>query len=136
MDARDALEVREGPVDSFPRPPLVRGLPLLGSALDFLDDPVRFLLARYRDHGPVFRMRLGPTTYTVIAGVEGSVFVTRTGRHLVTSEGIFEETARIMNGSPRSNLTNLDGERHTELRGLFRVGMSRSAGQNAMGRVT
>jgi hypothetical protein len=43
----------------------VRGLPIIGNALDKTRDPARFFLRCYREHGPVFN-----ATYTVLAGVE------------------------------------------------------------------
>lgn len=125
------LEVDRDLQGERPRAPRVRGMPVIGSAAAFLADPVRFLLAAYREHGPVFRIRLGPAEYTVIAGVEGSAFVLRSGRDLVTSEGIFDEPARIFGAATRANLASVDGDAHAAIRSLFREGMSRTAGRDA-----
>jgi cytochrome P450 len=128
------LTVTPGLDPSRPRPPEVRAWPLVGSSLAFLRDPVRYLLRAYREHGPVYRMRLGPQAFTVLAGPEGCGFVTREGRTLVTAEGVWGDTARILGADARAIVTNVDGERHTELRGILRAGMSKSAAFETLAR--
>ncbi|GAA2608967.1 cytochrome P450 [Dactylosporangium fulvum] len=106
--------------------PQVRGLPFLGSALDMGKDPGRFLARAYREHGPVFRMRLLGNTYPVIAGAEAAEFMnSRDGRECLRSkefwQGFLEEY-----GATRT-LVGEDGESHKELRELMRRGYSRDA---------
>ena len=38
--------------------PVVGGLPILGNALEMAADPARFFVRCYREHGPVFRIKL------------------------------------------------------------------------------
>jgi cytochrome P450 len=106
--------------------PVVRGLPVVGSALEMAADPARFFLRCYRAYGPVFRIRLLNKTQTVIAGVEAANFLgSREGRESLRSkefwQGLVEEY-----GATRT-LTGEDGESHRRLRELMRRGYSRDA---------
>jgi cytochrome P450 len=106
--------------------PVVRGLPVVGNALEMAADPARFFVRCYREFGPVFRIRLLNKTYTVIAGVEAATFLgTREGRENLRSkefwQGLVEEygAARTLSGE--------DGESHKQLREVMRRGYSRDA---------
>jgi hypothetical protein len=106
--------------------PVVRGLPVLGSALEMAKDPARFFVRCYREHGPVFRVKILNKTYTVIAGVDAANFLgTREGRESLRSkefwQGLVDEY-----GATRT-LTGEDGESHKELREVMRRGYSREA---------
>jgi cytochrome P450 len=106
--------------------PVVRGLPVLGNALEMAADPARFFVRCYREHGPVFRIKLLNKTYTVIAGVDAANFLgTREGRENLRSkefwQGLVEEY-----GATRT-LTGEDGESHKQLREVMRRGYSRDA---------
>jgi cytochrome P450 len=109
-----------------PKTPVVRGLPVLGNALGMAKDPARFFVECYREHGPVFRVKILNKTYTVIAGVEAANFLgTKEGRESLRSkefwQGLVEEY-----GATRT-LTGEDGESHKELRDIMRRGYSREA---------
>lgn len=49
-------------------PPSVSGSFLMGNALDFMRRPVELLERGYRQHGPVFSLRLGPKRAAVLIG--------------------------------------------------------------------
>lgn len=53
-----------------PTPPMVRGVPFLGSLPEFLRDHVGVFERAYREHGPVFSIRLGPQRGVVLIGPE------------------------------------------------------------------
>lgn len=106
--------------------PMVSGLPIVGNVLDMAKDPARFFAAMYRKYGPVFRIKLMNTTYTVIAGVEAANFMnSREGKESLRSkefwQGLVEEY-----GATRT-LTGEDGEIHNQLRMIMRRGYSREA---------
>lgn len=106
--------------------PTVKGLPFLGSALEMGRDPAAFLVKAYREHGPVFRVKLLGRAYTVIAGADAAEFMnSREGRESLRSkeywQGMIDEY-----GATRT-LTGEDGESHKELRELMRRGYSRDA---------
>lgn len=111
------------------RPPRVPGLPVLGSTLPFLRDPLAVFTDAYRRFGPVYRVRMGRFEWVVLAGPEASAWVARHGRGYLTSEGVWSEVSRITGGSQRSNLANVDGPRHAELKTMFRRTMSREFGE-------
>jgi len=112
--------------------PVVAGLPFVGSALGMAKDPARFFLRCYREHGPVFRVRIMGKTYTVIAGADAANFLnTREGRESLRSkefwQGIVDEygATRVISGE--------DGESHKELREILRRGYSREAIKGRLG---
>ncbi len=105
---------------------VVRGMPLVGSALSMAQDPAAFFVRCYREHGPVFRIRIMNKTYPVIAGVEAANFLgTQEGRDSLRSkefwQGLVDEY-----GATR-NITGEDGASHKELREIMRRGYSREA---------
>jgi len=105
---------------------VVRGLPVLGNALEVAADPARFFVRCYRECGPVFRIKLLNKTYPVIAGVDAANFLgTREGRENLRSkefwQGLVEEY-----GATRTILGE-DGESHKQLREVMRRGYSRDA---------
>ncbi|HEY0603763.1 MAG TPA: cytochrome P450 [Herpetosiphonaceae bacterium] len=51
-------------------PPAVRGLPVLGSLLDYRRDHVKVFWQAYQQHGPIFSIRLGPQRAVVLIGPE------------------------------------------------------------------
>jgi sterol 14alpha-demethylase len=51
-------------------PPMARGLPLVGNLLEFRRDHVGIFERAYREHGPVFAIRLGPQRGVVLIGPE------------------------------------------------------------------
>ncbi|MER7008524.1 cytochrome P450 [Dactylosporangium sp. NPDC000555] len=106
--------------------PVVRGIPVLGSALEMGKDPGAFLVRAYREHGPVFRMRLLNKTYTVIAGPDAANFMgSREGRDCLRSKEFWQGMVDEY-GSTRT-VSGEDGESHRELRELMRRGYSRDA---------
>lgn len=107
------------------RPPLAKGLPLLGSALGVLRDPIAYMTEQYQRLGPAFRVRVPGRELTVLAGPEANLFVTRESDGLLRSR----ETWEPFNGEfgARDALTSVDGEKHARLRKLMKRGFSRSA---------
>ena len=69
------------PVTHIHRPPLVKGLPLLGSSIPLLKNPHEFVKQAYKTYGDVFRFEAGPRKFVVIGGVDANRFVTGKGPH-------------------------------------------------------
>ncbi len=111
---------------SFPRPPIVAGLPLLGSTLAMARDPAKFFYDSYRKYGPVFRVNVFGHVYTVIAGAEAANFMgTREGKECLRSREAWEPLAKEFGLSKL--LGAEDGEMHAKLRGIMKHGFSREA---------
>ena len=74
--------------------PVASGLPLVGSALSLLQDPLAFLRAEYARLGPVFRLNAATRSMVVLAGPEGNRFATREGRDAFQSPRLLGTAAR------------------------------------------
>ena len=107
-------------------PPLVKGSPIVGSALDMAKDPARFFHDCYRKYGPAFRVKLFNRTYGCIAGAEAANFLTtRDGRESLRSKEFWQGLVDEYGAS--CTLTGEDGEKHQKLRRVMQRGYSREA---------
>lgn len=106
-------------------PPKAPGLPLIGNSLSMLNDPLAYLVAQYRELGPVFRVKMGFQNYWVLAGLEANRFLATEANEKCSSERLFGGFAEAL-GSDMM-LTVLDGEAHAHMRRINRPGFARSA---------
>lgn len=114
---------KSGPSNA-PLPPLVPGLPLVGSALQMAQDILKFFVQVYHEHGPVTRIRVMNDEYVVIAGPEANIFFSREGNDHFRSKEFWEGMDAEM-GADHS-LISLDGPEHAELRQISKRGYGRS----------
>ena len=105
-----------------PPPPLVTGLPILGSALVFASDPMGFLLKQYHQHGPVFRVKVPGETITVMAGRNANKYMSTIGRDNFSSKGLWGDFSKEVNSN--TVLTCLDGALHAKHRKVMKKGYS------------
>ena len=103
------LSWKSGPSEA-PIPPLVPGLPLVGSALQMAEDILKFFVKVYHEHGPITRIRVLSDEYTVMAGPEANLFFSREGNDHFRSKEFWEGMDREM-GADHS-LISLDGAEH------------------------
>jgi cytochrome P450 len=111
-------------------PPLHRGLPILGSALALFRDPVAFLLAAHRRHGPIFRVRALHHDYVVLAGAEANAFVHDTGKDHFSARKFWWPFLREIE-APNS-IVGLEGDDHVAVRRLLAPQMSKAAGERSL----
>jgi CRP-like cAMP-binding protein/cytochrome P450 len=105
--------------------PLVPGLPLLGSALDVLNDPGRALVDAYRTYGPAFRIRVLGTEVVVLAGSEGQQFFQTTGeKHFSRHEFFSAFSAEL---GVEDIILGASGPKHARLRAALKLGFCREA---------
>jgi cytochrome P450 len=109
---------------ALPAPPRVPGIPLLGNAIDFLNDPMEFFLDSYHKYGPIFRMKVAHQKFVVMAGLEANRFLAQDRDELFSSEQLFGEFALQM-GSVNF-LVALDGAPHRHMRKVMQRGYSKS----------
>jgi cytochrome P450/CRP-like cAMP-binding protein len=104
--------------------PLAPGLPIIGSVIPMMRDPLPFLVENYSRLGPVFRIRVANRVLTAIGGPEANVFfMKRPGAEYLESRQVFK---RIVEEMKSPNLiVSLDGQRHQYLRQLLRPAYSR-----------
>ena len=111
-------------------PPSPPGLPFAGHAFALSGDVGAFLTRQHRRLGPVFRVRAFGRRFTVIAGPEANLFVTRSGaRHLRSHESWSDFDAEL--GAGRS-LVSMDGPEHIRMRSAHQPGYSRSVIQSRL----
>ncbi|WP_197519723.1 cytochrome P450 [Pseudonocardia sp. HH130630-07] len=106
--------------------PVVRGLPVVGSALEMARDPLAVFLRGYATHGPVFRVRALHRTLTVLAGPELARWMgSREGRANLRSREVWQ--GLVDEYGATKTLTGVDGPEHRRLREVMRRGYSREA---------
>ena len=105
-------------------PPSAPSLPLVGDAFAMAGDVGAFFTRQYLRLGPVFRVRALHRRFTVLAGPEANLFVTREGsRHLRSREFWMDFDKEL--GAARSMLS-MDGAEHARMRKAQKPGYSRS----------
>lgn len=112
-------------LSSLPRPPLVKGLPVLNSLLPILKDPEKFVRDRYNEMGDVFRIKAFNRELTVIAGIEANKYMGVERRELFTTEinwRAFTEKANCPH-----LLIGVDGDCHAYQRKLLKPYFAKSS---------
>ena len=105
-------------------PPSAPSLPLVGDAFAMAGDVGAFFTRQYLRLGPVFRVRALHRRFTVLAGPEANLFVTREGsRHLRSREFWMDFDKEL--GAARS-MVSMDGAEHARMRKAQQPGYSRS----------
>lgn len=100
--------------ERFDARPLAPGLPVVGSLGPMLRDPIRFLVAAYREQGPVFRLKVLHRSFVVIAGAEANQFMIRHERDYLQNGPIFGGFGAELGGE--LFLAAADGDTHRRLR--------------------
>ena len=108
-----------------PDPPADRGLPLLGHALELGRDPMALFVRLYRQHGPIFSIRLFRQPVTVIGGVQGTLFAKTEGREVLTKRQTFQGLTHELGSE--FNMTTLEGDHHDLFRRASSHGYSRKS---------
>jgi cytochrome P450/CRP-like cAMP-binding protein len=109
-------------------PPLVPGLPLLGSVMELMREPCRFWVDAARAHGEAYRVRY-PTAaggeLFVLAGLEANRLAAREGHTLFTTKEYYH---RLVEETGTSDyLCALDGPRHAHMKRSTKAALSREA---------
>ncbi len=108
--------------EARPLPPLVRGLPVLGSALEMANNMIPFLVKTYQQLGPIFRVRALNQELVIMAGPEANVFVTQEGADKFSSHRAW--TGFTQEFDSHLAMINADGEQHALLRKLLKYDFS------------
>lgn len=104
---------------------VARGLPLLGSSLALLRDPLAFLQEEYARLGPVFDVRAPGRSFTVMAGREANDYLSREGRDALVA-GPFWHRLTVPEYGSHSAIVALDGDEHSRVRHTLRSGLSKA----------
>ncbi len=114
-----------GSVQTLPRPPLVKGLPVLHCLLPMISNPADFIRKQYERLGKAFRVKALNRELTVLAGIEANQYLGGDKRELFTSEiswRSFTEKAQCPH-----LLIGVDGECHAYQRKLLKPYFSKGA---------
>ena len=76
-------------------PTLAGGWPLLGHLREFQRDPVSMLSRGWREHGELFRFRLGPRDFVLFAGPEAHDFYFRAREDQLNAKAVYRFTVPI-----------------------------------------
>ncbi len=104
--------------------PMVKGLPIVGSALKAAKDIRAFMTQQYLELGPVFEIRLLNQKILVLAGPEANQFVNRKGRFFFRSYEPYRGVSDGLNASRM--ILNMDGPEHVRYRQAFASAFSRA----------
>ncbi|MCY3884249.1 MAG: cytochrome P450 [Gammaproteobacteria bacterium] len=102
--------------------PTVRGLPVLGNAIEMAGNVGQFLTEQYLKLGPVYRVKVLNREYTVLAGANANNFVHRHGRDYLRSKETWQDFDQEFKAS--RSMVSVDGDDHTKLRKGMRDGYS------------
>ena len=111
--------------------PVVKGLPILGSAREAATDFAAFLTSRYLELGPVFQIRLLHRKLLVLAGPEANRWANREGRYHLRSYEAFRGFAEGFDAVWA--MLNMDGREHVRYRQAFAPALSRARFQDHLG---
>ena len=103
--------------------PKAKGLPIVGNALDLSRDLFRFMVKQYREHGPIFRLKLFNQELYVLAGPQANEFVARYGNLCLSSHFAWREYNNEL-GTTQS-IVSMDGPEHLRMRRALAYGYSR-----------
>ncbi len=110
-------------MNTLPRPPLARGLPLIGSGLALARGPEQALTRMHQQLGPVFRFKTPLINAVCLAGPEANAFANGEGKDVLESKPFWAPLAEELD-SPNS-LVALDGEPHRQLRKILKPAFGR-----------
>ena len=127
-------EQRRDEISAVPLPPSVRGLPLLGNALDLFRNPLALFVKAYQHLGPIFRVQAPGRAYTVLAGPEATLFLAQGGEAYLSSRQVFSTVMRELR--TENFIAALDGEAHRHQRRILKPALSREAIRRYIPRMT
>ena len=111
--------------------PVVKGLPLLGSALSMTGDLSPFFARQYAALGPVFKVRALHRRLLVLAGPEAIRFLQRRGRAHLRESDVWRHFNWEMGTS--ESMTTLEGPPHARMRKTMAPGISPQRLQERVG---
>lgn len=107
------------------RPPLVKGIPLVGNLPALLDNPHAFVKRAYQQYGEVFRFRALHREYVVLAGPDANRLISGEHKDLFCVDGFWGKATAYMQ-CPHM-LVGVDGDIHRHQRNLMLPLLSQNA---------
>lgn len=107
---------------SFKKIPIAEGIPLLGSTLPMLKDPLVFFVEQYKKNGPVYRIQIPKNNMLVLAGPKANKFMQREGAKYLETKDAWQLFKKHMNAD--KFILTADGEEHFAMRRILNRGYS------------
>ncbi|MBX7227690.1 MAG: cytochrome P450 [Chitinophagales bacterium] len=105
--------------------PVVKGIPVMGSTLELMKDPLAFCVKNYKKYGSIFKIKTIYEDYVVMAGLEANQFLSRNGNDVFSSEKVW--TPFALKAGAEKTLISADGPYHAHLRRIMMPGYSPAA---------
>lgn len=102
--------------------PTVKGLPVLGSAVEVRKDLIGFLARGYLKHGPVFKFNALNRRFTALVGPVANEFAVRHGKVCFSTHWSWKEFTEEQGA--RRDVISMDGAEHVRLRRALAWGFS------------
>jgi cytochrome P450 len=106
------------------RPPLAKGLPIIGNLIPFMTDPLPHMVRHERENGSVFRIRIAHRKYTVICGNEAYELMNDRHGPLLSGPSMEDFAATL---DTDRFIIALDGDEHAAHRRLLANSHARRA---------
>jgi cytochrome P450 len=101
-------------------------VPRIGDTIGLMLDPTLYIFEKYRQHGPVSKLKTPYQTYWVLAGSDAAAFMgSKEGRECLTVGSSWRFVEEQFLG--KDSLVAVDGERHRQWRTALQRGYSRDA---------
>lgn len=116
--------VRSNGVQTAPKIPKARGLPVIGNSFDLSRDLLGFLVRQYQELGPIFRIKLFNQDIYVLAGPRANEFVARYGNLCLSSHFTWSGFSSELHTT--RSVVGMDGPEHLDMRRALAYGYSRT----------
>jgi cytochrome P450 len=104
--------------------PVASGLPLIGSSLYLLANPLKFFLQQAKKHGPVYRVKAANRDMVILSGVEANRFMSEEGKDCFVSSGFWGNL--VEEWQCPHFLSAIDGAEHIDERKALKSSFSRT----------
>ncbi|MFK7805062.1 MAG: cytochrome P450 [Anaerolineae bacterium] len=117
-------------ITGAPQPPKAAGLPLLGSVIPMAKDPIHFLVDQYRELGPIFKVQALHRNFTILAGPQANLFMTKHGDKYLSGRDSWTTFADEVDS--QYFMAAIDGKVHKQMRSIIKKPYSR---QNLLSKI-
>jgi cytochrome P450 len=123
MENTSAVEGLSG-VERRGQIPVASGLPLIGSSLSLLTNPLKFFVQQAKQRGPVYRVKAANRDMVILSGIEANRFMSEEGKDCFVSSGFWGDL--VEEWQCPHFLSAIDGPEHIDERKALKSSFSRT----------